>query len=331
MPTSPPAETITRLFDAVYPSFAMLAAMELDLFNTLADNRSTATQIADALDVEVSKIRPLLYALVVAGLLTIEDDMFANTPETEHYLVKGMPDYLGGLTGLTSNNWMRILDTAKTIRAGATLEKYDYHAPSQEELIALFRGLYPGAVADAHRLMEAYDFSSDKTVLDVGGGSGALAITIAEANSHLKATVMDLQSATTIAKQFVDEADMKESVEVLTADAVYDKLPGLYDVVVARHLIQVLSEEDSRRLLKNLATIVKPGGVIHIIGWILDNSRLTPANIVNYNLILLNAYDDGQAYTEQEYHNWLILAGFEAFERTVFSNGTSIITAHKPA
>lgn len=331
MSTSPKPETINSLFDAAYPSFALLAAMELDLFSPLADKGLSATEIAEILTVESDKLRPLLYVLVVAGLLTVEDDLFANTLEAEHYLVKAKSDYLGGLQGLMSNNWVRILNTAETIRAGGTLEKYDYHEPSQDELIALFRGLYPGAVADARRLMEHYDFSSDKTVLDVGGGSGALAITIAEANPHLKTTVMDLPSATLIAKQFIDEANMSERVKTLTADAVNDTLTGQYDVILARHLLQVLSAEDCRKLLKNIASIIKPRGTLHIIGWVLDNSRLTPAKTVNYNLILLNGYDDGQAYTEQEYHEWLSEVGFEAFERRVFSDGTSILTAYKPA
>ena len=35
MATKPQPETINRLFNAVYPSFAMLAGMELDLFTPL--------------------------------------------------------------------------------------------------------------------------------------------------------------------------------------------------------------------------------------------------------------------------------------------------------
>ncbi len=323
-------ETITRLFDAVYPSFAMLAGMELELFTPLEGGPLSAEQLADALGVQVIKLRPLLYALVVAGLLTVEDDLFANTPEADHYLVRGRPSYLGGLQELTSSNWARILKTAATIRAGGTLEKYDYHSMPQDELIALFRGLYPGALVDADRLMDQYDFSHYSTLLDVGGGSGALAIAIAQANPHLKATVIDLPLVTPITRQFVEEANATNRVEILTADAVRDTLSGSYDVVVARHVVQVLSVDDSRALLSNLAAVLKPGGAIHLLGWILDNTRLTPQNTVGYNLVLLNGYDDGQAYTEQEHHEWLAEAGFVAFERVVFPDGESILTARKP-
>ncbi len=328
--SAPQPDVITKLFEAVYPSFAMLAGMELDLFTSLDSGSLSADQLADILDVKVFKLRPLLYALVVAELLTVDDDLFANTPEASHYLVQGKPTYLGGVTDLTSSNWARVLKTATTIRDGGTHEKYDYHAPSTDELFALFRGLYSGAVTDARRLMSHNDFSSTQTLLDVGGGSGALAITLVQANPHLKATVVDLPSVTPITHQFVEESNAHNQVAVLSANAVQDKLSGSFDVVVARHIIQVLSADDSRSLLRNLASIIKPNGTIHIIGWILDNSRVTPHNTVGYNLILLNGYDDGQAYTEQEYHKWLAEAGFGDFERVVFSDGASILSARKP-
>jgi SAM-dependent methyltransferase len=280
--------------------------------------------------VRAIKLRPLLYALVVAGLLTFEDDLFSNTLEADHYLVRGKPAYLGGLQEITSTNWSRILKTAGTIRAGGPLEKHDYHSMSQDEQIALFRGLYPGALADADRLMDQHDFSTYSTLLDVGGGSGGLAIAMAQANSHLKATVIDPPLVTPITRQFVEEANAADRVEILTADAIRDTLSGSYDVIVARHVVQVLSADDSRALLSNLAAVLNPGGVIHLVGWMIDDSRISPQNMVGYNLVLLTAYKDGQAYTEQEYHNWLAEAGFIDFERVVMPDGVSILTARKP-
>lgn len=323
-------EIITRLLDAVYPSFGLLAAMELDVFTPLKDDPLTAKQIADKLGVKVSKLRPLLNVLVVSGLLTIEDGVYTNTPEANRYLVLGESDYIGGICDLTSSNWERLLKTADMIRLGMPPEKHDYVTVSHDEQVAFFRGLNPGAIADANRIMEQHDFSTCNTLLDVGGGSGILAITIAQANPHLKATVIDLPSVTPVTQQFVAENNIADRVEIIAGDALHDTLSGSYDVIVARHVIQVLSADDSRALLHNLATVLKPGGVIHLVGWILDNSRISPENTVGYNLILLNAYDDGQAYTEAEYHDWLTEAGFENFKRIVESNGTSILTARKP-
>lgn len=326
-PPAPP-EIITHLLDAVYPSFAMLSGMDLDLFTILHKGPMTVEQLAGAIGVQAVKLRPLLYALVVSGLLTVEDDSFANSAEADHYLVRGKPSYMGGLKELTASNWTRVLNTAGTIRKGSPLQEYDYRG-TQNELMALFRGLYPGAVRDALRIMELYDFTGHSSLLDVGGGSGGLAITMVQANPHLKATILDLPSITPITKQFVEEAGAADRITIISGDAIHNSLNGLYDVVIARHLIQVLSADDSRTLLKNLTSVLKPGSVIHLIGWILDNSRLAPKNIVGTNLVLLNAYQDGQAYTEQEYHTWLDEAGFVDIERILMSDGASIMTARK--
>jgi len=328
--SSPQPERINELIDAVYPSFALLAGMELDLFSTLEHGPLTAGQMADALGVSMVKLRPLLYVLVNAGLLIVDGDLFSNSAETDYYLVRGKPTYIGGIYELNASNWSKLLKLAKTIRAEGSLDNYDYHSLPQEELIAIFRGLYPGAVSSARRLMDQFDFSQVNTLLDVGGGSGALAITIAQAHPHLKVSVIELPLVTPIARQFVQEAQLRDRVEIRTGDAVREQLSGSYDVVVARHLIQVLSVEDSRALLKNLAAVVKPGGFIHLIGMILDNSRLAPRTTVDFNLVLLTGYEDGQAYTEQEYYEWLADAGFVDFVRVVFPDGGSIVTARKP-
>ena len=323
-------KTITQLLDAVYPSFALLAAMQLDVFTPLKDDPMTAEQLASALDVQVIKLRPLLNVLVVSRLLTIEDGQYANTPEADHYLVRGETMYMGGVSDLTSSNWERLLKTADMIRLGKPLEKHDYVTVPHDEQVAFFRGLNTGTIADANRLMEYHDFSSCNTLLDVGGGSGILAITIAQANPHLHATVIDLPSVTPVTRHFVKENNISDRVEIMAGDALQDTLSGSYDVIVVRHVIQVLSADDSRILLSNLAKVLKPGGVIHVLGWILDNSRLSPENIVGYNLILLNAYDDGQAYTEAEHHEWLTAAGLYNFKRVIKPDGASILTAYKP-
>src|SRR5262245_14042720 len=89
------AGTIERHAAAVYPSFAMLAGMELDVFTTLKDVPLTGRQIAATLGVDPIRLNALLYALVAAGLLTVEGESFNNTPEASQFLVRGRPDYIG--------------------------------------------------------------------------------------------------------------------------------------------------------------------------------------------------------------------------------------------
>jgi len=321
---------IPKILQLVYPPFAMLAGMQLDLFTPLKDNAMTTGQIAGVLGVGSAKLRPLLYALVAAGLLDVEGELFVNTDEANRFLVRGSPSCMVDSHELHSAMWKAILKTAESIRTGVPQAKYDYSAMSKDELEQFFRGEHPGAVAAGRDLVARYDFSSYRTLLDVGGGSGGLAIAVTEAYPHIQATVVDLPTVTPITSRFIEEADACDRVQVVAADMLWDSLPGPYDIVALFSLIQVLSPDNARRMIKNVSKVVNPGGIIFIGGsGIIDNSRTSPPVRVGLNLVFINVYDEGQAYTEQEHRDWLTEASFEDFQRINLSEGRSIITARK--
>ena len=109
-------------------------------------------------------------------------------------------------------------------------------------------------------------------------------------------------------------------------------LPGAYDVAVLRGLLQVLSPEDARQAVRNINPAINPGGRIYIIGQILDDSRISPAEAVGFNLAFINSYDAGESYTEKEHRDWLNDAGFVEIERPKFllADASGIMTAKKP-
>jgi len=321
---------ILKILQSVYPPFAMIAGMQLDLFTPLKDNPMTAERIAGVLGVGPAKLRPLLYALVAAKLLNVEGELFVNTDAANRFLVRGSPSCMADCHELYQDLWKAVLKTADSIRTGVPQAKYDYSAMSKEELEQFFRGEHPEALAAGRDLVARYDFSSYDTLLDVGGGSGGLAIAVTEAYPHIKATVVDLPTVTPIATRFIEEANACDRVQVVATDMLCDSLPGSYDIATLFSLIQTLSPDNARRMIQNVSKVVNPGGVIFIGGsGIIDNSRTSPPEKVGLNLVFINLYDEGQAYTEQEHRDWLADASFEDFERISLSEGRSIITARK--
>ena len=113
-------ETINKLRTQPMPPLAMLAGMQLDLFTPLANGPMSSEDLATALGVDAVKLPPLLYALVSAELLTVEHGWFANTTESDHFLVKGRPAYMGGAHELFSIVWGAMWHTADTIRSGTS-------------------------------------------------------------------------------------------------------------------------------------------------------------------------------------------------------------------
>ncbi|MCK5317883.1 MAG: hypothetical protein KAJ55_08205, partial [Anaerolineales bacterium] len=84
---TPQPDIFYQIKNGARATAAMLAGMKLDLFTPLKDGPLNAGQLATKLGVNAGKLGPLLYALVIAGLLTEEDGAFSNTPETDEFLV----------------------------------------------------------------------------------------------------------------------------------------------------------------------------------------------------------------------------------------------------
>jgi len=327
-------ETIDRLTKGVYPAFAMLAGMQLDLFTPLKDGPMSVEQLAGALGAGTAKLKPLLYALVTADLLTVQEELFANTPEADRFLVQGSPAYIGERHTNLARQWSAILNTAESVRAGTAKSKLDFSTISPDDAESSSRSRHQETIGAGRDLVARYDFSRHSRLLDVGGRSGGLTFAVLEAHPHIRGTVVDLPATTPITERYAAESGLGDRVQVITADIV-DAPPetspeGLFDAVVLRHLIQVLDPGRALAALKNVIKVMEPGGTIYVIGSILDDSRISPPHAVASSLNFLNIYDGGQAFTEGEYRQWLDEAGFQGIERVVLPNGSSIITAGKP-
>jgi hypothetical protein len=164
----------------------------------------------------------------------------------------------------------------------------------------------------------------------VGGGSGGLAIAVTETHPHIQATVEELPTVTPITRRIVEEAGASDRVQVQSIDVLNESPTGAFDAAVLSSFIQVISREQARRALQNVGKVVNAGGAIYIRGDIVDDSGVSPLGSVMRNLVYLNIYDQGQAYTEHEHRDWLKEAGFADFERKILPDGFSMVRAKKP-
>ena len=239
---------------------------------------------------------------------------------------------MGNRHALLSHRWIANLSkTAESIRSGVPQAKVDFSNSPQQELEAFLRRINANTLPAARTLLEKYDLSSVKTLVDVGSGGGGVAITITKAYPHIKATAIDLPQVAPIAQKIVEEEGVSERVNVVAADVLSGPLAGSYDVAVMKGLLHVLSPQDARLALKHIGAAVNRDGTIYIIGQILDDSRLSPLEAVGFNLAFINMLDAGESYTEKEYRDWLSEAGFVHIERANFllADGSGLLTARK--
>jgi hypothetical protein len=327
----PPPSTILGHAYAIYRPLAMLAGMQLDVFTPLGSGSMTAAELSKTLGLRPDKLSPLLHALVHADLLALAEERFSNTPEADVYLVKGRPTYMGGAHELYSDMWSAALGVAQSISSSAPHARHDFGEMSESELGAFFRGLHGGAMATGRQLATAFEFDRFQSLLDVGGGSGGVAIAACQSCASLRATVLELPKVALIAKSVVEVAGLTQRVDVVATDILSAPPEGTHDVAVLRNLLQVLSPDQARLALRNVGAALRSGGELFIIGHVLDDARLSPASAVGMNLVFLSLYNDGQSYTETEHRSWLEAAGFNDIS-VLFGagpSGASIVRARK--
>jgi hypothetical protein len=240
-------ETIERLAALAASPFAMLAGMQLDVFTSLKDGPMSAEQVARVVGIDPSKTAPLLHALVAIGLLTADGDRFSNTREADHFLVRGRPTYIGMRHHPYYRRWQSMLQVAESIRTGIPHGRMDYAGMASDERESFYRGTYTEAVAAGHDLAVRQDFSRHRRLVDVGGGSGGLAIAMAEAWPHLAVTIADLPATMLVAQRYVNEAGVADRVQVLPVDVLNDPPSGSYDVAILRGVLIVLAPDQVRR------------------------------------------------------------------------------------
>jgi hypothetical protein len=322
--------TVQRLQADVPAAFAMLAGMQLEIFTHLRSGPRSASDLAEILSVDEARLARLLYALVVSGLLERHQDCFANTREAATFLVKGLPDYMGGTHELLSQLWHADLLTAQSIKSGKPAALHDFAATSDEEMATMLRGMHPIAIAAGRDLLRHFDFSECLSIVDIGGGSGGLVATLCAAHSQLHGTLFELPRTAALAAPILAETPGGDRVSIETGDILVAPPREPHNAAVLKALVQVLAPSDAVRAIANAAKAVRSGGTIYIMGGgILDNDRMGPSTAVFLNVTFLNLYPTGASYTEGDYEAWLLAAGCGKLQRIVLPGRGTIIHATK--
>jgi len=328
--SSPPSrEPIDRLREAPVTPMAVRAALGLGVFTALGQDRMTADELARALGVKPRRLELLLLQLVVGEFLELHDGRFSNTGMAAHYLVEGAPNYIGAIYTNWTDYWRTQLVTEQSIRTDTPQAKVDFEGMSTEELSGFLKGIHGNAVIAGRSLGKHASFSKAQRVVDVGGGSGGVAIGLCQVHPQLSVTVVDMPAVVPIGKEMVEEAGLADRISVETADLTKEPLSGDLDIAAARAFFQVLSADDCEKAARNIAAAIRTGGELFVIGYILDDSGLSPEVCVAQNVWNLNGFDNGEAYREFRYREWLTGAGFVDITRSPEAQGRSLIVARK--
>lgn len=301
---------------AYQESRTLLTAIELDLFTAVGDG-STAESVASKLGASVRGTRMLLDAVVSIGALTKSGDLYENTPELRRFLVAGSPEYAQPGLMHSVNLWKTWTSLTDAVLAGTAAVKPGVEGREERWTENFIAAMHRNGSIVAREVAASLDLSRVKTLLDIGGGSGAYSITFAERNPGLRGVILDLPHVVPLAERYVAAAGLSERIRIQAGDlrtADFASI-GRFDMVLLSNICHMLDEEENRDLLRRCVPATAAGGCIVIRDFVLDEDRTSPTQAAVFALNMLVGTRGGSSYTETEYRSWLIDAGCAKVER----------------
>ncbi|WP_036282160.1 methyltransferase [Methylocystis sp. ATCC 49242] len=317
MTLKPSPEKLLALGMSFWNAKTLLSAVELGVFDALADGPADLSTLTKKLGLHERSARDFLDALVAMKMLDRESGQYRNTPETDFFLVRGRPSYVGGLLEMANarlySSWGNLTEALKTgQRQSENKEEGDlfgalYADPDRlRGFLAAMSGVSAGA---ARAIAEKFPWSDYKTFIDVGAAQGMVPVTVARAHAHLSGGGFDLPAVGPIFNDFVAANGLADRLRFHPGDFFNDALPAA-DVIIMGHILHDWDLAQKRMLLKKAHDALPDGGALIVYEAIIDDDRRQNAFGLLMSLNMLIETAGGFDFTGADCESWMKEAGF---------------------
>ncbi|MGC8640231.1 MAG: class I SAM-dependent methyltransferase [Isosphaeraceae bacterium] len=314
----PSAGNVLDLLLAFRRSQTLFAAVSLGVFDALSRGPRTTAELAAELGSNPSVLERLLDACVGLKLLVKQVDRYANTPEADAYLTSTSPSRLTGYINYSSRVlWSLWAHLDDAVREGTHRwqQAFGWDGPifssffhSQESKREFLMGMHGYGQISSPQVVSAFDLSGFRRLVDLGGGTGHLAIAACERYSELEAILFDLPEAAELAREIIGASPVSGRVRFIPGDFFNDPLPSA-DLYALGRILHDWSDDKILALLGRVYQALSPGGGILIAEKFLLETKDGPdlTQMQDLNMLVCT---EGRERSLSEYADMLAHAGF---------------------
>ena len=339
----PSPASIMQIGTGFWASKILLSAIKFQLFTTLAEKKTmSGKDIKTFLDLNCTDrhLYDFLDALTVFGFLNREGMLttavYSNSPDTDTFLDKNKPSYIGGILEMMNNRLYRFWgDLEEGLISGLpqneAKEGQDffgliYQDPNKlREFINAMSGIQMG---NFMAFAQNFDFSKYKTLTDIGGSAGLLSVMVAKHQAHMTCTTVDLPPVEPIALETIQKFQLTERVKIQIGDFFSDTFPPS-DIVTMGNILHDWDEEKKIMLMKKAFEALPDGGAFVAIESIIDDERKQNAFGMMMSLNMLIETGTGFDYTFADFNKWAQIAGFKSTVLLPLAGPSSAAIAYK--
>lgn len=324
--TQSPAQVMRRMAGGFAMTQVLHVAAQSGIADELRDEARSLNDLAAALDLDARALERFLRMMVVLDLLVQEDVRVFRLSAVGQLLRADHPEsmrnrilYIGAISYPAASAALHSVQTGEPAFDhvfGRTF--FDYLA-EQPALGGLFNGLMKHAVhGRISGILQAYDFSRARRIVDIGGGNGALLSAILAQAPASTGAVFDTADVVAEARTRLAGTEVGQRIDLVKGDLFRGRYPQGADLYLLSNIIHDWNDAKAETILRHCVSAMPRGSSLVLIEELMPE-RVTdsPATIANdYSMLILTG---GEERTEAQYRALLDRSGLLVSSTIPFS------------
>ena len=304
--------------------------IKLGLFDALSSGPMSSSDLARLIGCDPDATRRLLRAFATLDLAQhLDGNVFALTADG-HFLCSEAGSMRGVALHWGERLWKSFENLGRSVQSGRPLITSgadDFVALQNDpQRAAVFnRAMAEQSLSIGREVAVAYDFSGLGSVMDVGGGYGAVLRALLEKYPSLHGSVMDLPMLAEQAMNYLSSAGVAERARYLGGNF-FESVPAGADAYVLKYIVHDWGDAEALQILTNCRRVAAPEGRVLLVEQIVPELlRPTPADqaTIRGDLVMLTV--GGRERTAHEYRALCQAAGLRIDRVLPTPSGFSVI------
>jgi hypothetical protein len=301
----------------------LFAAIDLGLFEKLADRPLTLDELANDLSIPSRTARITADAMVALGFLEKQDDRYRNSSVSQTFLSGKTPadlrPFLRFWNHISYPQWQHLEEALRTNRGVSGDVELD---PDQQRIFS--EGVAAIQAGPAHAMPEKYDFTRHRKVLDLGGGVGEYLVPILDRFPQLEGTLFELPPVTEVARDALAANPVGPRINIVAGDLFEDALPEDHDALILANVVHYFDHARNLELLRRIRERVLAGARVLLVDFWTNPQHTEPLFAALVAGEFLTSVG-GDVFSEEEAKGWFRETGWEYLQTIPLEGPISLV------